>query len=184
MHRPVPATREDRPNVPMKPKDAVFSDLFSSEYERLVRLAYGMLGEMPTAEEVVMEAFTSVFAKWSNIRKPERIDVYLRRSVINQSRSTIRRLYAERKANSKHAVTGEATSLEPQSELLDVVLRLPWRQRSCVLLRYYEDLTEREIGEILDCSIGTVKTHLSRARRSLEVTLREDQKAGRGRDFE
>jgi RNA polymerase sigma factor (sigma-70 family) len=57
------------------------------------------------------------------------------------------------------------------------VRKLPQRQRACVVLRYFEDLAEADIAEVMDCSVGTVKSQLSKARakleRELELTLKE-----------
>jgi RNA polymerase sigma-70 factor (ECF subfamily) len=56
-------------------------------------------------------------------------------------------------------------------DVWDAVVRLPARQRACVVLRYYADLTDEQVADTLGCSIGTVKSHLHRARRSLETML-------------
>ena len=65
----------------------------------------------------------------------------------------------------------EGDRLETDQVVLDAVRDLPERQRACVVLRYYEDMSEAEIARVLDCSTGTVKSQLSKARSKLEAAL-------------
>jgi RNA polymerase sigma factor (sigma-70 family) len=69
-------------------------------------------------------------------------------------------------------------SHETNRLVMEAVRALPERQRAAVVLRYYDDLSESQIAEVLDCSVGTVKSQLSKARSKLEVTLGHTMSGG------
>jgi len=148
--------------------------LFVHEYAGLARLAYLLTDDRSTAEELAMEAFARALASWRRIGSMDRPDLYLRRIVVNLCSSNVKRRGIERRANARAA----AQRLEvpaaspPEPSVLKAVSELPVRQRACVVLRYYEDRSESEIADVLKCSVGTVKSQLSKAREKLERELR------------
>lgn len=136
-----------------------------------------ILGDRETAEEVVMEAMLRTFSGWGRIRDRDRADVYVTRAVVNLCRSKIRRRAVEQRAM---AIVGlrrepppdwDPEQHETARTVWAAVKDLPVRQRACVVLRYLHDLPENTIAEILDCSAGTVRSQLTRARRKLADTL-------------
>jgi RNA polymerase sigma-70 factor (sigma-E family) len=142
-----------------------FDDVFAQESVALVRLATLLTGSFAVAEEVVQEAFVGLLRKWETVDTPT---VYMRTAVLNGCRSFGRRTAVAR----RHAPRFEpalTTAGEPDV-MHDAVARLPHRQRTAVVLRYWADLSERDIAEHLDCRPGTVKSLLSRAL----ATLREE----------
>jgi RNA polymerase sigma-70 factor (sigma-E family) len=152
--------------------------LFDAHYAPMCRLAYVILGDQDAAEEAVMDAMLKTFSGWRRIRDLDRADLYLKRAVVNVCRSKIRRLVVERRASTVLRSRAERpdTGWDPEAhevrrEVWDAVLTLPERQRACVVLRYFEDLPEHEIAEILDCSVGTVKSQLHKARARLGKSL-------------
>jgi RNA polymerase sigma-70 factor (sigma-E family) len=151
---------------------------FADHYDRLCRLAFLILGDKGRAEESVMEAFLRVFRRWDRLREPERVDAYLCRTVVNLCRSRLRRWAVELRANeaSGGARPWERDELRSvvHNEVWEAVRRLPPRQRAAVVLRYYLDLSEREVAETLRCSPGTVKSQLAKARASLGRRLKEE----------
>jgi RNA polymerase sigma factor (sigma-70 family) len=95
--------------------------------------------------------------------------------VINLCRSRIRRAILERRAPAAESRSrSDVDQVVERDEVLTAVRALPDRQRACVVLRYYEDLSDQQIAEILDCSIGTVKSQLHKARASLARSLEEN----------
>jgi RNA polymerase sigma-70 factor (sigma-E family) len=149
-------------------------DLFERHYDAMCRLAFVILGDAWLAEEIVMEALLRTYSGWGRVREPDRADIYLRRAVINLCRSRIRRAILERRAPAAEArAQPEPDRVLDRDEVLTAVRALPERQRACVVLRYYEDLSERQIAEILDCSVGTVKSQLHKARAHLARALEE-----------
>jgi RNA polymerase sigma-70 factor (sigma-E family) len=166
-------------------REEAVAALFDRHYGPMCRLAYAILGDAPLAEEIVMEALLKTFTGWGRLRDPERADAYLKRSVINLCRSKIRRKAIESRVNAtihhrdeRKAPDWDANRHETSRLVWNAVVDLPERQRACVVLRYFEDLPESEIAEILDCSVGTVKSQLSKARAKLEPVLAGDLEAG------
>ena len=101
--------------------------------------------------------------------------------VVNACRSRLRRRGIEERVNetAHRDLTGhrglESDHSDLQLDLFNAVRRLPDRQRAAVVLRYFDDRSEAEIAEILDCSTGTVKSQLFRAHRKLEGFLTEKE---------
>lgn len=162
-------------------RDEAVAELFDRHYAPMCRLAYVILGDSAMAEEIVMEALLKTFTGWNRLRDVDRIDAYLRRAVVNLCRSKIRRKVIEARVNSAihHRDERKAPDWDPErhetSRLVwRAVVELPERQRATVVLRYFEDLPEAEIAEILNCSVGTVKSQLSKARAKLEAALGAD----------
>jgi RNA polymerase sigma-70 factor (sigma-E family) len=151
-------------------RDTRIKTLFEEHYAGLCRLAYLITGDTAQAEELVMEAFMRTFAGWRRIRDLDRTDAYLRRAVVNLSRSRLRRQRTEERAP-QFVHTPIESDADDARFVWDAVRALPHRQRAAVVLRYYEDLPEAEIADALDCSVGTVKSQLAKARSTLARTL-------------
>jgi RNA polymerase sigma factor (sigma-70 family) len=120
----------------------------------------------------------SVHAKWDGIRDPHRALAYLRRAVVNGSRSRLRHLkvvrsHAERRTPPAVVRGADEVVLESarREEVLDALAELPRRQREVIALRYYVDLSEAEIAETLGISRGAVKSHASRGAATLRDAL-------------
>lgn len=165
-------------------RDERITTLFEEHYEGLCRLAALLLSDRAGAEEVVQEAFLRTFAGWRRIRHPERAQFYLRASVVNLSRSRMRRRVTEDRGNRvtwhreeiRRDVQGDDGGGDPTEALvvLDAVRDLPERQREAVVLRYYLDCSEAEMASLLGCAPGTVKSQLSKARAALARRLGGD----------
>jgi len=134
-----------------------FDLLYRAEYPGMVRLAYVLTGRPDVAEDVVQDAFFLLQAKQESVRNP---GGYLRVTVVNLSRNQERRARRDRRLD-KRLPRPQAQPLGA-SELVDVLLRLPYRQRAVLVLRYWGDWSEAEIASALKCRPGTVKTLASR----------------------
>lgn len=150
-----------------RPDQDGFAAVFDAHHRSAVRLAYLLVSDPHQAEDVVAEAFTKVFVRWSRggVRDVER---YLRRAVVNEANSRLRRRYLERRVAEERS--GDARGIRrvddhasDRDAVWGAVRRLPERQRAVVVLRFYEDLSEAETAEVLGCSRGTVKSQTSRA---------------------
>jgi RNA polymerase sigma factor (sigma-70 family) len=148
--------------------------LFVHEYAGLARLAFLLTDDRSTSEELAMEAFARALTGWRRIGSMDRPDLYLRRIVVNLCASNVKRRGIERRANARAAARRLDVQLAspPEPSIARAVLELPVRQRACVVLRYFEDRSEAEIGEVLKCSVGTVKSQLAKAREKLARELR------------
>ena len=156
-------------------RDSTLAALHAAHYSSLVRLACLLLDERTSGEEVVQDAFVRVHGAWTRVDDPL---TYLRATVMNLARSQLRRrLVARRRVQ---PVSGPARSpeehavlLSDQQEVVDAVRALPRRQRECIVLRYYLDLSEAEIAATLGISTGSVKSHSHRGIAALATRLEE-----------
>jgi RNA polymerase sigma-70 factor (sigma-E family) len=130
--------------------------LYEQHYESLVRLAYLVSGQAAVAEEVVQDAFLKAHRSWDRVRDPA---AYVRTAVINGCRSWGRRQRLERE---RRPHPPQPTLQEPD-ELWDALATLNVRARAAIVLRYYADLPDAEIAEILGCRVATVRTTIHRA---------------------
>jgi RNA polymerase sigma factor (sigma-70 family) len=149
-----------------EPAPAVDIDrLYRDHRVRLTRLATAITLDRTLAEEVVQDAFAGLHRNATAVTKPL---AYLQRSVVNLSIKVLRR----RAVASRHTLDpAPVTNVPELDETWDVVTRLPARQRAVVLLRYWEDLSERDIADILGWPAGTVKSTLHRTLRRLKEEL-------------
>lgn len=144
----------------------------------LTRLAFLVLGDRPAAEDVVQDAFCSLYRAWDRLPDHGNVQGYLRVSVLNGCRSALRRARrAPRPAPVPHAVSAEADALsgEEQRAAVAAVRRLPPRQREALVLRYFAGLTEQETAQAMSVSLGTVKSTTARAIAAVGRMLREEQ---------
>jgi RNA polymerase sigma-70 factor (sigma-E family) len=131
-----------------------------------VRLAYLLTGDQSTAEDLVQEAFLRMVGRLQFLREAESSWAYLRRTIVNLSknhfrRRAVERSYVERQAArpSIEAIDADVTT---QAAMRSALLALPERQRCAIVLRYYEDLPDAEIADLLRCRPGTVRSLISR----------------------
>lgn len=169
----VPLVADGGRIVPVSTFDDEFVALLGLELPRLQRLARLLVGDVDSAEDVVAEAIARTLPMW---RKGDIDDLgaYLRRVVVSVvSRRWQRRALGFRRDRSAidwlTAPFDTAAVLSDRDETLRAVLRLPPRRRAIVALRFYEDMTEARIAEVLGIQLGTVKSQLSKALEQLRV---------------
>jgi RNA polymerase sigma-70 factor (sigma-E family) len=152
-----------------------FDQFYRQEYRTAVTMAYGLSGSRTAAEEIAQEAFLAAHRRWSRICDYDEPGLWLRRVVVNRSVSAVRRRIAEARAMTRLGARPHLPHVLPEQheELWRAVRRLPAQQAKAVVLHYVDDCSVAEIASILDCSQGTVKTHLHRARRALADALGE-----------
>ncbi len=160
---------------PIRPGREGFEHFYSREFATVAALAYVLSGSRTLAEEITQEAFMAAYRQWERIGSFDRPGAWVRRVVANKAASSWRRRAAAVRAMSRLT---SATEQQPAPEmnaeaieLWDAVRSLPLRQRQAVALHYIDDLPLDDIGEVLGCSAGTVKTHLARGRERLKREL-------------
>jgi RNA polymerase sigma-70 factor (sigma-E family) len=172
--------------VPERPAswtaDEALEQLYAAHHRALVRLAVLLLRDRELAEEVVQDSFVAVHARWGNLRDHELGLAYLRRTVVNRSRSAQRRRGVEqrhlRTATPERDVPGadeELDVLERRQRVLEALQSLPRRQREVLVLRHYVDLDEAGVAAALGISRGAVKSHAHRGAARLRELLQEDR---------
>jgi RNA polymerase sigma-70 factor (sigma-E family) len=154
--------------------------LYQLHAPRAGRLAYLLTGDADLAEDLTQEAFVRLIGRFGRIRDEAAIDAYLRRSVVNLARKHWRKRGTERaylRGEGPTLVTAASASpdLALQDELWDALSKLPYRQRAAIVLRFYEDLTERQTARVLGCAVGTVKSSVSRGLRQLKEELSDGE---------
>lgn len=158
--------------------DAALTELYTAHYRQLVRLAAMLLDDVGLSEEVVQDAYVKMHAAWGRIREPAAAEAYLRTAVINLARSRMRRRLVAAKHAPKpmpDAPSAEYGALEAleRDRVIRALNGLPTRQRECLVLRYYADLSEAQIAQAMGISTGAVKSHASRGMAALRARLRE-----------
>ncbi|MER7517289.1 SigE family RNA polymerase sigma factor [Streptomyces sp. NPDC126499] len=155
-------------------EDDGFAAFAVAAWPRLVRTAQLLTGDFHEAEDLVQTTLAKVYGRWRRVPRDE-IDLYVRRALINNNLSRLRRkrvvhlLTPVLPESVRHAHAGHAETVEQRTALLAALADLPARQRAVMVLRYWEDLGEQEIATVLNCSIGTVKTHARRGLAALRA---------------
>lgn len=144
-------------------------EAFLSHYPGLLRMCVLVTGRREVAEDLVQEAFVRAAGAIERLPADE-IRPYLRAAAMNIWRNRLRRLALERRAQPT-LLPAEEVSIEERHALWETIRKLPAGQRACLVLRYYEDLSERETARILGSAVGTVKSQTSRALRRLRKDL-------------
>jgi RNA polymerase sigma-70 factor (sigma-E family) len=161
---------------PVDDVDALVVLLYQSEAARLVQMARWFVDDTTAAEDLVQEAFIRLTRHGHRIRDEERAAAYLRSIVINLARDHNRRGLVSLRHRppaeiDPRSVEDHVTRNEDVSEVVVALRGLPRRQRDCVVLRYYLDLSVDEIAETLGVSRNSVKTHLTRGLKNLSDDL-------------
>jgi RNA polymerase sigma-70 factor (sigma-E family) len=151
-------------------------ELYRSHRLSMVRLAVLLVDDLPTAEDVVQEAFSKVHTAWDRLQDPSAAPAYLRTTVINGSRSVLRRrrtarLFVPPRMTDAPGADAAVVLAEEHRAVLAGLQRLPRRQREVLVLRYWGDLSEQGVAEALGISRGTVKSTTSRALAALTAIM-------------
>lgn len=146
--------------------DDEFSDLAALAY----RVAYRILGDRPTAEDVAQESLARAYLQWARISDYRQ--AWVARVAGNLAIDQIRR--NKRSTPEERPLDAEVLMIE-RLDLQRALLRLTKRQRDAVVLRYIADLSEADVAALLGCSPGTVKSHLNRGTSRLRLILNDSQ---------
>lgn len=153
--------------------EAEFVDFVEAASPRLLTSAWLLTADPVTAEDLVQEALERVYVRWGKVRGTNPT-AYARRIVTNLHTDRWRKQRREvlTGAPPERAI-GEVSSASV--DLVRVLQQLPTRERECVVLRHYLDLSEKETAEALGVSLGTVKSSTSRGLAGLRVLLTEEE---------
>lgn len=163
--------------------DQALTLLFTTQRSMLERLAYLLVRDAATAEDIVQDVFVAMHRGWGRLRDEEKAKSYLSQAVVNRSRSVLRhRGVVERNApkpapDMPSAEHGALVELERQA-VVAALHQLPRRQREVIVLRFYSGLAETQIAGTLGISNGAVKSHASRGMAALRALLERADGAG------
>jgi len=162
----------------VEPDRGTMAELYARHVPAGVRLAYLLTGDRQQAEDLAHEAFVRCVGRFAHLRAREAFDGYLRRSIVNLHTSGVRRKYVEREWLRREGPrVARATSTLPdvsaRQDLWRALGTLPSRQRAALVLRYYEDLSERDTAAVLGCSLAAVKSLVARGSEALRAEIAE-----------
>ncbi len=160
----------------VEPDRSGMAELYARYVPNGVRLAYLLTGDRHQAEDLAQEAFIRCVGRFSHLRAHAAFEAYLRRAIVNLHTSGLRRGRLEREwvQREGHRVATAASSqsdVGARADLWSALGTLPPRQRAALVLRYYEDLSERETAEALGCTLPAVKSLVARGSDALRAQL-------------
>jgi RNA polymerase sigma-70 factor (sigma-E family) len=154
--------------------------LYNEQFRNVARLAYLLCGNTQQADDLAHDAFVRLYEHWDRVDDPAKRLAYLRSIVVNLAHSAHRRAAtARRHAGAPMLAEGGATtSAEDEAmarssrpDVIAALGTLPDRQRTAVVLRHWLHMTEGEIAEAMECSVGSVRTHIARGHHTLAQRL-------------
>ena len=148
-----------------------FTETVQEKRELLYRVAFGITHSGADAEDAVSSAVESTWKRLERLRNPDALPAYLMKSTINAARGELRRR--------KHTVALETVENTLAAEgadegIADLVQGLKEKYRLPLLLKYQEDLPEKEIALLLHIPRGTVSSRISRGLEMLRIEMREE----------
>jgi RNA polymerase sigma-70 factor (sigma-E family) len=160
--------------------DDQFVEYVVGNQARLRRTAYLLCGDWQRAADITQEALIRVYLAWPRIERKGGLPTYVRRTIVSvaidlQRKRSSRELPTVGNDSAPAEIDIER-SVSDRAALLAALATLPPRQRACVVLRYYDDLSVREVAHLLECSEGTVKSQTSRALDTLQRTFAAQQR--------
>lgn len=152
------------------------AELYAAHADRAGRLAYFLIGNRHTAEDIVQDAFVRAFGRFRDLRNPSAFGPYLLRTIVNLTKKHHRRKSIERSVLQRTITwRGETTTAGPESsvddEMFHALQGLPQRQRAALVLRYYGDLSESQAAEALDCSVGALNSLVNHGLKKLRQQM-------------
>ena len=159
-----------------------FDRFVAASVDGLLRDAYLVVWEFAEAEDLVQECLLQIARRWSRVQTMEHPRAYARRVLFNLALDDGKRrtrhqaelgrtAAAHIQAHPDDAAVRVLGRIEASADLVQALGELPPRQRAALVLRYFEDLPEAQVAEVMGCSVGTVKSTTSRALQRLRETV-------------
>jgi RNA polymerase sigma-70 factor (sigma-E family) len=150
----------------------------------LARFAAALTGDRQLAQDLVQDTLVRAYVKWARVAATERPELYLRRMLLNAYLSWRRRWYQRTvrpvadpsPADGRQPFTEDpAGRIVDRDQLATLLAGLGRQQRAAIVLRFYEDRSDAEIGQVLGCAPATVRSHISRGLATLRLRVRADE---------
>ncbi|WP_255308027.1 SigE family RNA polymerase sigma factor [Streptomyces marincola] len=155
--------------------EETFHAFVRSRWPALVRTAYLLTGDRHLAEDVAQTALAKAYRSWPRVQRSDNPDAYVRRILVSCHKDRFRKRRVPEHLTDMPpdsvAATDDMARADEREMLAAALAGLPKRQRTVVILRYWEDLSELEVARTLGCSVGTVKSQASKALCKLRAVL-------------
>ena len=155
-----------------------FDEFAAARLPGMLRFATALTGDPDLAKDLVQEVLLRAGARWPHLRQVDHIEAYVRKMLVNEYLSWRRRSWRVIPAGAGTQVP-DGGSADPadgfveRQVLLAEMAKLSRRQRTALVLRYYEGFSDAEIAEVMGCTQSTVRGHVFRALAALRVELAE-----------
>jgi RNA polymerase sigma-70 factor (sigma-E family) len=164
----------------VEPDRGTMAELYARHVPSGIRLAYLLTGDRHQAEDLAHEAFVRCVGRFAHLRAREAFDAYLRRAIVNLHTSGLRRRrlereWLQREGLPRAAATSSMPDVGAREDLWHALSKLPARQRAALVLRYYEDLSERDVGAGRRCRAAAVKALVARGSEALRRELAKEE---------
>jgi RNA polymerase sigma factor (sigma-70 family) len=158
-----------------EPLEKRLADLYSTQSRAAIRLAFLLTGDRDIAEDICQEAFARVGGRLGGLREPERASGYLFKTVVNLSRGHGRSVRRDRQLRERlpDPSARHLPDVAVRDELFRALMQLPLRQRAAIFFRYFEDLPEGQMAEVLNCTASAARSLTFRAMENLRNHMRE-----------
>jgi RNA polymerase sigma-70 factor, ECF subfamily len=152
-----------------------FQDLIQEEKNKLYRMAFLYVKNENDALDILQETIYKAFISIQNLKEPNYFSTWLSKILINTSLDFIKKRnrvipFEEVEQPKNH----HQQKMEEKLDLMEAIKKLDAQYKSAIILRYYKDLTIKQIAEILECPEGTVKTNIHRGLQKLKTELGEE----------
>jgi RNA polymerase sigma-70 factor (sigma-E family) len=152
-----------------------FEEYVRDRHAVLLRFAYVLSGDAFLAADLVQDALEQAGRGWLRIQRQDDPESYLRRTIVNRYLNRRRALRREtlmaQPPEPGLAGAADAGPMPVDSQLWRLLAGLPRQQRAVLVLRFYQDLSEAQIADVLGCAVGTVKSNASRAMTKLRAAI-------------
>lgn len=166
----------------MRSHDREYAEFVRARGTSLLRTAHLIARSPAQAEDLLQTSLTKTYLAWPRLRDPAAAEAYTRRvlatSAVSWWRQKRNRLEHPTETLPDIGVEHPAAQLAERQAIMSALRQLSTQQRTVLVLRYYEDLTEAEIAQTLGVSTGSVKRHASRGLARLRLLLGEDAEPG------
>ncbi len=157
----------------MRQVDAEFARFVADRGRSLRRTAYLLTGDWHAAEDLTQDTLIRLYSVWGRIARRDEVDAYARKTMVRLHLDERRRKRSTEQVTPDPGAATAAVRDQPEArlDLLRVLARLPRRQRTVLVLRFWEDLAVVTVADLVGCSPGTVKSLTSRGLEALRAEL-------------
>jgi RNA polymerase sigma-70 factor (sigma-E family) len=158
-------------------EEEAFDAFVRARMPELLRFGHMLTGNADAAADLVQDALERTLNSWSRLRQRDDPEGYVRRTMVNRNVSIWRKRRREHLTDEVPERAAHDDAKLPDQALQNALSSLPRKQRAVIVLRFAEDLSERQVADMLGCSVGTVKSQTFKALAKLRERLPNQEDA-------